>query len=103
MPNGVRENEMCPVFVAQTDDEVHADPAEVADVAWVDWATFRAEVSAGQRAVSPWCEQQVLDLARREQPDGRFSPGDPAGLPPAARMNPGGSGTRDDPDRRRHP
>ena len=40
---GVVENEMCPVFVATTEDAVRLDPDEVDDHEWVDWPTFRAE------------------------------------------------------------
>jgi isopentenyl-diphosphate delta-isomerase len=82
MPNGVVENEMCPVFVATTTDTPAPDPAEVEDATWVDWAAFRASVLDGSRAISPWCRDQVALL-----------PGDPlrasgqpeSALPPAAR------------------
>ncbi len=82
MPNGVVENEMCPVFVATAGGAVAPDPAEVADVAWVDWSAFRSGVLDGSRSISPWCREQVEQL-----------PADPlsapeqsqAGLPPAAR------------------
>ena len=82
MANGVVENEMCPVYVATTDDPPRPDPDEVADVAWTDWAAFRARVLDGSREVSPWCRDQVAAL-----------PADPLGaparpdteLPPAAR------------------
>ena len=30
---------------------------------WVDWAAFRDEVLAGQRAVSMWCAAQVAEMA----------------------------------------
>jgi len=63
MPNGVRENEICPVFTAVTKDEPVVDPAEVEAVDWVDWTHFRDSVLAGQRDVSVWCAQQVAELA----------------------------------------
>lgn len=84
--NGVRERELCPVFTATATSEPVADPAEVADLAWVPWTTFRDEVLAGTRAVSPWCAEQVAALAGRELTDGRFAPADPTDLPPAARL-----------------
>ena len=62
MPNGVRENEICPVFTAVTSDEPTVDPTEVAALEWVDWEPFRAQVLAGQRAVSMWCAKQVAQL-----------------------------------------
>ncbi|MEP7088996.1 MAG: isopentenyl-diphosphate Delta-isomerase [Nocardioidaceae bacterium] len=82
MPDGVVENEMCPVFVARTRDVVRLDPEEVDSVAWVDWAQFRASVLDGTREVSPWCVTQVRLLAD----DPMLAPAaDPSGLPPAAR------------------
>ena len=65
MPNGVVENEMCPVLVATCSGDADPDPDEVADLRWVDWATFRAEVLDGTREVSPWCVEQVQQLPER--------------------------------------
>lgn len=80
--DGVVENEMCPVFLATTRDAVRLDPEEVDDHAWVDWSTFRTEVLAGTRDISPWCLEQVTDLPA----DLANAPAaDPRGLPPAAR------------------
>jgi isopentenyl-diphosphate delta-isomerase len=82
MPNGVVENEMCPVLVATTSGALAPDPDEVADTAWVDWATFRAEVLDGTRQVSPWCVEQVQQLPERPLD----APARPATeLPPALR------------------
>lgn len=85
MPNGVRENELCPVFVAVTDAEPTLDPSEVADAEWVPWRTFRDEVLAGTWEVSVWCARQVVELAHRELPEGGFRIASRADLPPAAR------------------
>ncbi len=86
MADGTRENEMCPVFVARTRDEVHAEAEEVADTAWVPWETLAADVTNGVRDVSPWCVQQVRDLLAAQGPAGSFLAADPALLPPAARL-----------------
>ena len=83
MPNGVVENEMCPVLVATTTDDLDPDPAEVEDAAWVDWPDFRAGVLDGSRAISPWCREQVALLP--EDPltaGGRLE----SSLPPAAQV-----------------
>lgn len=85
MPNGVRENEMCPVFTAVTDDEPRPDVTEVDSVDWVPWRSFRSEVLAGSRQVSPWCEEQVAQLSRRELAGGGFVIGRHEDLPPAMR------------------
>jgi isopentenyl-diphosphate delta-isomerase len=85
MPGGVRENELCPVFTARTTSEPDPDPSEVDAVEWVPWPLFRDEVLTGVREVSVWCAQQVAELARVEQEDGRFPDGSASELPPAAR------------------
>jgi isopentenyl-diphosphate delta-isomerase len=82
MPNGVVENEMCPVFVASSSDEVAPNPDEVDDTDWVDWSQFRAGVLDGSREISPWCRQQVELLPE----DPLTAAGQPIlSLPPAAR------------------
>jgi isopentenyl-diphosphate delta-isomerase len=86
MPDGVTENEMCPVFVAATADAVRPDPAEVDSFEWVGWQVFRAAVLDGSREVSPWCVEQVRALA----PDPRTGEPQPIdALPPAARPGDG--------------
>ena len=82
MPDGVVENEMCPVFVATTANDVRPDPAEVEAYVWVDWPEFRRSVLDGSRDVSPWCVEQVQALP--DDPVGAAGKGDEA-LPPAAR------------------
>ena len=61
MDDGTVENEICPVYVATcpTPDAVEPDPAEVDDLRWEDWRTFRTDVLEGRRSVSPWCLEQV--------------------------------------------
>ena len=85
MANGVRENELCPVFTAVTSSVVRPDPAEVADSVWVPWPEFRDSVLAGERDVSPWCVDQVAQLAALERPEGGFEAAGEELLPPAAR------------------
>jgi isopentenyl-diphosphate delta-isomerase len=88
MPNGVRENELCPVFTAVSSSPARPQPAEVADSVWVPWGEFRDSVLAGGRDVSPWCVEQVAQLAAVERPDGGFEPAGEELLPPAARPAP---------------
>jgi isopentenyl-diphosphate delta-isomerase len=82
--DGVVENEMCPVLVARVTDPdgLRSDPDEVADAAWVPWTSFRDEVRAGTREVSPWCRDQVGQLP--EDPLSAPAAGT-EDLPPAAR------------------
>jgi len=83
--NGVRENELCPVFTATSTSEVTPDPSEVASVEWLRWTSLRDEVLAGEREVSVWCAAQVAELAGRELADGTFLAAAPSDLPRAVR------------------
>jgi isopentenyl-diphosphate delta-isomerase len=87
MPNGVMENELCPVYAAYAGPSpcaVAPDPAEVAEVRWVDWAELGEAVRSGRQPVSPWCALQLAELAALGPKPLDWSPADPAGLPPAA-------------------
>lgn len=86
MANGVRENELCPVFTATTSTAVSPDPSEVAAVEWVDWKTLREDVRAGARELSPWCVRQLTELAAR-QSGTDFEPAQDSELPAAARID----------------
>lgn len=59
MPDGVLENEMCPLLVATSADPPAPDPDEAR---WVDWAEFRAGVLNGSREISSECREQVEQL-----------------------------------------
>lgn len=63
MADGVVENELCPVFSAVCDDEPRPEPAEVDGFGWVSWPLFVSMVTGGELAVSPWCREQVGELA----------------------------------------
>ena len=59
--SGVVENEVCPVFLARTSDEVQPHPDEVVEHRWVTVDELRAALSAAPWALSPWlCEQASL-------------------------------------------
>jgi isopentenyl-diphosphate delta-isomerase len=85
MANGVRENEMCPVFTAVTREPVRPDKEEVEDCRWVPWQQFAEDVLTGRWEVSPWSVEQVRMLTELSFQDGRPPAADPAQLPPAAR------------------
>ncbi|GAA4663726.1 MULTISPECIES: isopentenyl-diphosphate Delta-isomerase [Amycolatopsis] len=87
MPDGVVENEMCPVFRARTSGEPAPDPSEVDSYEWVEWPAFADDVLSGRRAVSPWCAEQVAQLVELGPDPLAWPAADASALPPAARGN----------------
>lgn len=64
-PNGVVENEVCPVFVAQVGGSTPnpvPDRSEVEEWRWVSWADFRTATRLTPWAFSPWCVGQTAQL-----------------------------------------
>jgi isopentenyl-diphosphate delta-isomerase len=60
--SGIVENEVCPVYRAQTYDEVNANPAEVAEWVWSDPGSLTAAASAAPYAFSPWLVWQLEQI-----------------------------------------
>jgi len=59
--NGVVENEICPVWVGRAEPAALAtDPGEVAEVRWIDWPEFLAELPG---VYSPWSVDEARQLA----------------------------------------
>ncbi|MGH7868991.1 MAG: isopentenyl-diphosphate Delta-isomerase [Candidatus Dormibacteraceae bacterium] len=85
MPNGVIENEMCPVLRASSDADPIPDPQEVDDYRWMDWAEFIETVTSGVLDVSPWCTSQVDQLGRFRSDARRWTTAPEDQLPSAAR------------------
>jgi isopentenyl-diphosphate delta-isomerase len=84
MANGVLENEICPVYAAYSDAPPDPDPAEVAEIRWVDWDEFREAVRTGRQSISPWCAMQLAELTALGSRPLSWTPADAADLPPAA-------------------
>jgi isopentenyl-diphosphate delta-isomerase len=85
MPDGVVENEMCPVFRARTDEQPDPNPAEVCDYRWTPWHKLISQVSTAQLTVSPWCMLQLTELISLGSNPAEWPVADAAELPPAAR------------------
>ena len=60
--SGVVENEICPVMVGRITTDIAPDPDEVAEHAWMDWATVRTIARDSPHLLSPWCVAQVTAL-----------------------------------------
>lgn len=64
--SGIVEHELCPVWVGRIDPaRLNPDPAEVMDVAWVDWAAVLRTASDTPQLLSAWAVLQIplLDAA----------------------------------------
>lgn len=60
--SGVVEHEICPVYIARTDDEPVLNPLEVADAEWVEPRDLAAALAATPWAFSPWLVLQAEQL-----------------------------------------
>lgn len=60
--SGIVEHEICPVYIARTDDEPRPNPREVAEYRWVDPADLAASLEATPWAFSPWLVLQAQQL-----------------------------------------
>jgi isopentenyl-diphosphate delta-isomerase len=63
MQNGLRENELCPVFRATTTDQPRLNSLEVDDAAWMEW-----EKVVLQLFISPWARLQIAELDKLGSP-----------------------------------
>jgi isopentenyl-diphosphate delta-isomerase len=62
-PDGVVENEFCPVLVGSVDGHPQPDLAEVLEYRWAPWPDVVALVATAPWAISPWAALQIPQLA----------------------------------------
>jgi isopentenyldiphosphate isomerase len=62
-PDGVMENEFCPVLVGSVDGQPQPNPAEVLEYRWTPWHEVVALVAAAPWTISPWAALQIPQLA----------------------------------------
>jgi isopentenyl-diphosphate delta-isomerase len=67
-PDGVVENEVCPVLVGTVRGSPHPDPTEVLEYRWVPWSDVLALVAAAPWALSPWSARQIPLLSTQGFP-----------------------------------
>lgn len=62
--SGIVEHEICPVMVGRIDPaDLDTNPSEVAEHAWVTWEQLRSTAEHTPFALSPWCVEQVGEMA----------------------------------------
>ncbi len=64
---GVVEHEICPVFVAFTDQEPKLNPSEVENTKWIPWKEFQKKVKTAKPAYSQWCIEETALLAKNKE------------------------------------
>lgn len=56
--NDIVENEICPVYMAISTEDIKPNPDEVEKYKWVEWSDFLKELSTTPEKYSPWCKEQ---------------------------------------------
>jgi isopentenyl-diphosphate delta-isomerase len=84
MPNGIVENEICPVFKTFTDTDPTPNSTEVAESRWTPWLQFTRDVVSNRISVSPWCRQQIEQLSQLDPQPASWASAAADQLPPAA-------------------
>ena len=62
MDDGTVEHELCPVLVVEIDGDPQPDPAEVGDVAWLEWPALLERAARSPGSLSPWSVAQIAEL-----------------------------------------
>jgi isopentenyl-diphosphate delta-isomerase len=60
--NGIRENEVCPVFLCRITGELKLNPDEVAEARWVSWEDCVQKALSPGSELSPWSVRQIAAL-----------------------------------------
>ena len=63
--SGIRENEVCPVFVATLHGGVDPDPTEVMEYRWVDPSALADVATHSAWLLSPWSVEQIRQMDLR--------------------------------------
>ncbi|MES0298735.1 isopentenyl-diphosphate Delta-isomerase [Citrobacter sedlakii] len=64
-PNGIVENEVCPVYAAQVVGDMAVNSDEVMEYKWCDLESILASIDATPWAFSPWMVMQASNSAAR--------------------------------------
>ena len=60
--NGIKENEICPVYAALTESKLAINPEEVENYRWISWTEFVKDIARNPRGYSAWCVEQVAEI-----------------------------------------
>jgi isopentenyl-diphosphate delta-isomerase len=57
--NNIVENEICPIYLAISDDVIMINIQEIAETQFVNWSDFNLLIAENQTNFSPWCVQEL--------------------------------------------
>lgn len=61
---GIIENEICPVYLARTDDEPKPNRKEVSAYRWISWGDFLSTIENDRERYSYWSIDEAMLLSR---------------------------------------
>lgn len=65
--NGIIENEICPVYIAQFVDDSCINPDETEAIRWIKWQDFIKEAESDKTGkFSWWCKDQLKQIKNNE-------------------------------------
>lgn len=56
--NNIVENEICPIYLALSDDIIKINIQEIAEAKFINWSEFNLLIAENQADFSPWCLQE---------------------------------------------
>lgn len=59
------ENEICHVFIGESNDKVIVDPEEIEDYKWVKIEDLLEDISEHPKKYTPWFKMEIVELKRR--------------------------------------
>lgn len=64
--NNIVENEICPIYLALSDDIIKINEQEIAEVKLLKWVDFKLYMEKHQTTFSPWCIEEFEILENNE-------------------------------------
>lgn len=62
--DGIVENEICPIMVALTQEDIKPNLDEVKEIKWIQWEKWLDEVTKKSDFYSPWCVEETVLLSK---------------------------------------
>lgn len=60
--NNIVENEICPIYLAISDDNIEINKQEVSEVKFLTWSEFNSYLEQNLNDFTPWCKEELKIL-----------------------------------------